>query len=285
MQNIIIAESGSTKTDWIWVANGKKTKFQCSGIHPYLQTKDEIINLLQQAFPKKLEKERIEKIEFYGAGINSPESKSIIIAAFKHHFKKTEIKAYSDMEAAARACCGTEKGFVSILGTGSNSCYYDGKKIKDKQVSLGYILGDEGSGNHIGKKILQYYFHDIMDAELKSDFDKKFATNLNEVLECVYRKSFANRYLASFASFAFEHRGHYLIENIIEDSLNEFFINHILPYKNIEKYPLHFVGSVAFLAKDAIKELCRHYNIEMGKIIQKPMDTLFENFYKSTTSL
>ena len=207
------------------------------------------------------------------------DSKKRIEKALKQRFAKSKVYSFSDMMASARATCGHEKGIACILGTGSNSCYFNGKSIADKQVSLGYLLGDEGSGNHIGRKVLQYYFHGIFEDSLKNKFEKQFEHSLESVLDNVYRKPFPNRYLAQFTSFVFENRGHYLLENIAEDALNEFFINHLLKYKNIHTLPVHFSGSVAYSFKDVLAQLCEQYEMKLGNVVKRPMDALV-SYYK-----
>jgi glucosamine kinase len=271
---ILIADSGSTKTDWVLINNGRKRSFNTQGLHPYLQTTDEIYHILSNELKIDPKRNVIDEIHFFGAGISSVDSKKRIEKALKQFFPKTKVASFSDLMAAARATCGHEKGIACILGTGSNSCYYNGKNISTKQPSLGYLLGDEGSGNHMGKKVLQYYFHGLFDKELKQKFDKRFELDLETVLNNVYRKSFPNRYLAQFASFVFENRGHYLLENIAEDALNDFFINHLLQYKNIHKLPVHFSGSVAYSFQDVIAQLCEQYEIALGNVVQRPMQAL-----------
>jgi len=177
---------------------------------------------------------------------------------------------------AAKALCGNEKGVACILGTGSNSCYYNGKKIIKNSPGLGFILGDEGSGAYMGKKVVQYYLYNTFDEELRYRFDKKYSTNRVEVIESVYRRPLANRYLASFALFLSENRKHYMIENIIEDGLNDFFFNHLCKFTESWKLPIHFSGSVAFAFKDVITELCQSYEFETGRILKAPMEGLLQ---------
>ena len=177
---------------------------------------------------------------------------------------------------AARALCGHQKGVACILGTGSNSCYFDGKKITKNSPGLGYVLGDEGSGAYLGKKVLQYYLYNTFDEELRYRFDAKYTTNQVEILDNLYKKPLPNRYLASFTIFLAENRGHYMIENILEDGFNDFFFNHLCKYRESWNYPIHFVGSVAFGFRDVIKELISSYEFEAGKILKKPMDGLIE---------
>jgi N-acetylglucosamine kinase-like BadF-type ATPase len=184
--------------------------------------------------------------------------------------------------AAARALCGHEKGVACILGTGSNSCYYDGRRIVRNSPGLGYVLGDEGSGAYLGRKVLQYYLYNTFDEDLRARFDATYVTNPVEILENVCKKPLPNRYLASFAKFLGDNRGHYMIENIIEDGLNDFFFTHLCKYREVWKLPVSFVGGVAFGFKDVLKDLCAAYEFELGKILKNPMPGLIE--YHSTNS-
>jgi N-acetylglucosamine kinase-like BadF-type ATPase len=276
MQNktILIAESGSTKTDWCLLSGTKKKMFSTQGINPFFLLEHEISSILVHELKINVAKTVIDEIHFYGAGINSEDKKKIIVTCLKNHFNCKKVYSYSDMLAAARATCLHEKGITCILGTGSNTCYFDGKKIAFKTPALGYILGDEGGGTHLGKKIIQYYLHDIFDKELKEAFETKYQTTSDSILENLYRKPFPNRYLAQFAQFIFEHRGHYMIENIAEDCINDLFINHLVRYPKINTLPVHFTGSVSFYLKDIIKNMCEQYEISCGTIQQKPMKGL-----------
>ena len=273
-KNILIAESGSTKTDWVLIGEKRNRRFSTQGLHPYLQSASEIVYILENELKLNPKRTHIDEIYFYGAGVNSKDSKKVILKALKAFFDTKKIFTEGDLLAAARATCGTEKGITCILGTGSNSCFYSGKKMSNKLPSLGYILGDFGSGNHIGRKLLQYYFQGIMDKDLATQFENMFDVELETILNNVYRKPFANRYLARFAKFALEHRGHYMIENIAEDCLNDFFINNLLHYKQIHKVPVHFSGSVADSFKDVIQQLCYQYEIELGTVVKRPIGEL-----------
>lgn len=273
-KNILIADSGSTKTDWCLISNGKKKMFQTQGINPYFLLEKEIMHIFESELKMKREKTMIDEIHFYGAGINSSDHKKRIEKCLKQFFGLKKVQVYSDMLAAARATCLHNKGIACILGTGSNTCYFDGKKIGFKTHTLGYVLGDEGGGTHLGKKILQYFLHDIFDQDLNNKFVAQFDADKDVILDSIYRKPLPNRYLAGFASFIFENRGHYMIENIAEDCLNDLFINHLLRYPHIHKLPVHFTGSVAFYLKDILLNMCGQYEINCGSVIQKPMKGL-----------
>lgn len=217
-----------------------------------------------------------DEIFFYGTGLSNPINKKIIQSALKKIFAQSTIKVETDLLAAARALCGNQKGIACILGTGSNSCYYNGKKIAKNSPGLGYVLGDEGSGAYLGKKVIQYYLYKTFDADLMARFNTRFATNAIEILENVYKKPLANRYLASFAIFLAENRSHYMIENIIEDGLNDFFFNHLYKYSEAGTHPVHFIGSIAFGFKDVLQELCNLYELKLGNVFKKPMDGLIK---------
>jgi len=215
-------------------------------------------------------------VHFYGTGLSNQNNVKIIKAALKKVFTSAKIEINTDLLAAARALCGDKKGIACILGTGSNSCYYNGRKIIKNSPGIGYILGDEGSGAYMGKKLVQHYLYNTFDEDLKARFEKRFNTPMVEILENVYKKPLANRYLASFTIFLAENRGHYMVENIIEDAISEFFFNHIYKYRESWIYPINFIGSVAFGFRDILQELCGEYELEIGNILQKPMDGLIK---------
>ena len=271
---ILIAESGSTKTDWCLLVDEKKKMFHTQGINPFFMMENDIINILQNELKLNPSKIILDEIHFYGAGVNSDDKIKIIENTLKNYFSVKKVKCHSDMLASARATCLHQKGIACILGTGSNTCYYDGKKIGFKTHALGYILGDEGGGTSLGKKVLQYYLHGIFDPELMKKFETQFTCRKDEILEHLYKKPFPNRYLASFAHFILDNRGHYMIENIAEDCLNELFIHHLLRYPKIHQTPVNFTGSIAWHLQDILKNLCDQYEINIGNIIQKPIKGL-----------
>jgi N-acetylglucosamine kinase-like BadF-type ATPase len=217
-----------------------------------------------------------DNIFYYGTGCSNPENVNLIKLALKSVFNKSKISVDTDLLGASKALCGKEKGIACILGTGSNSCYYNGKKVVKNSPGLGYVLGDEGGGAYLGKKVLQHYLYGTFDPDMMDRFTNKYKTNASEILENVYRKPLANKYLASFVEFLIENRGHFMIENIIEDGFNEFFFNHLYKYRESWTMPIHFVGSVAFGFKDVLKEICNAYELQLGKIIKTPMDGLIQ---------
>jgi glucosamine kinase len=272
----LIADSGATKAEWSLIGHGKRKTFLTQGISPYFLNREQISALLLKELKPKLKNVEIDEVHFYGTGCANPNNAKLVKKAIKQVFPGSVIDVNHDLLAAARALCGNDKGIACILGTGSNSCYYNGKRIIKNSPGLGYVLGDEGSGAYLGKKVLQYYLYNTFDDELKGRFDVTYLTNASEILENVYKKPLPNRYLAGFVMFLAENRGHYMIENIIEDCLNDFFFTHLCKYKETWTLPVNFAGSVAYGFRDVLEQLCHSYEFELGKILKKPMSGLIE---------
>jgi len=271
---ILIADSGATKCQWALVKDGKSKAIATQGISPYFLTGDQITVLLSKELLPKLKNITISHIHFYGTGLANVDNALIVKKVLKGLFPKAKTEVNTDILAAARALCGKEKGVACNLGTGTICCYYDGKKVVKTSPGLGYILGDEGSGTYLGKKVIQYYLYNTYDEELRARFEKRFQTTQREILDHVYKQPLANRYLASYAIFLAENRGHYMIENIIEDGLNDFFFTHLYKIRESWTVPIHFIGSIAFGFRDVLKELCNTYELELGKVIKTPMQGL-----------
>lgn len=275
-KNILIADSGATKAEWSLVGGGKTKTISTQGISPYFLDTKQISELLQKELMPKLKGQRIDEVYYYGTGCANPANARSVAKAIKTQLPQASIDVTHDLLAAARALCGHEKGIACILGTGSNSCFYNGKKMVKNSPGLGYVLGDEGSGAYLGKKVLQYYLYGTFDDELRGRFDLTYMTNTTEILENVYKKPLPNRYLAGFAKFLAENRGHFMIENIIEDGLNDFFFNHLCKYREIWQMPVNFVGGVAYGFRDVLQELCNAYEFQLGTVLKKPMSGLIE---------
>ena len=194
----LIVDSGATKAEWCIVGNGKKKTFFTQGISPYFLSKDQIIELLKKEMLPKLKSGAIGEVHYYGTGCANPENASIVKEALQSVLGKISIKVNHDLTAAARALCGNNKGVACILGTGSGACFYNGKKITKISTGLGFVLGDEGSGAFLGKKVLQHYLYNIFDEELMAKFDVKFLTTKREILEGIYKKPLPNRYMLRF---------------------------------------------------------------------------------------
>ena len=272
----LIADSGSTKAEWCLLDGQKKRKITTQGLSPYFLSSMQIKSILEKELLPGLKGAVPDIIHFYGTGCSNPANISILKQALRQLFTSAQLKITSDLMGAAKALCGDEKGVACILGTGSNSCYYNGKKIVSNSPGLGFILGDEGSGAYMGKKVIQYFLYNTFDPDLMDRFMAKYDTDSATILNAVYKQPLPNRYLAGFVGFLIENRGHFMIENIIEDSFNDFFFTHICKYKESWTLPIHFTGSVAYGFKDVLKEMCQSYVLELGNVLKQPIDGLIK---------
>jgi glucosamine kinase len=282
MSVTLIADSGATKAEWVLVGEGRKKTIFTQGISPYFLDTAQVGQLVDQELKQKIKNVEVEEVYYYGTGCSNAENAKSIKKALQKLFTGAKIEVNTDLMAAARAVCGDQKGIAAILGTGSNSCYFNGKNILKNSPGLGYVLGDEGSGAYLGKKVIQYYLYNTFDDDLRALFDAKFVTSQVEILDNVYKQPLPNRYLAGFTMFLAENRGHYMIENIIEDGLNDFFFQHLCKYNEVWKFPVNFVGSVADGFKDVIQQLCSSYEFELGNILKNPMQGLVKYHDVST---
>ena len=272
----LIADSGATKAEWCLVKDNKRKTIFTQGISPYFLSTKQIRELVENELLPLLKKVSVNEIFYYGTGCANPTNAKSVKKALQQVFPGSAVTVNHDLMAAARSLCQHQKGIACILGTGSNSCFYNGKKIIKNSPGLGYVLGDEASGAYLGKKVIQHYLYKTFDDDLVARFDAKYVTNATEILENVYKKPLPNRYLATFTMFLAENRGHYMIENIIEDGLNDFFFTHLCKYKEAWNLPVNFVGSVANGFKDVLQQLCQSYEFELGTVLKNPMQGLVE---------
>ena len=270
----LIADNGSTKCTWLILEGQKHRKFSTEGLSPYFYGEKEITQILTKNVIPKTKKLKVDELHFYGTGLADKANSKMMAKILKQLFPGTKTAVYTDLIGAAHATCGKQKGIVSILGTGSGCAYYSGKAIKKTQNGLGFILGDEGSGAYLGRKVLQYYLYNTFDDDLLQIYKENYETDRDTIIKATYKGESPNRYLASFSKFLAENRGHYMVENIIEDGLNEFINQHIYKFAEAWTSPLHFVGSVAYAYKDVLKELCANYELELGNILKAPIDGL-----------
>jgi glucosamine kinase len=275
-KNYIIADSGATKCQWTLIIGKQKKTITTIGISPYFLTTEQIVETISKGFHKKIDTAIIDAVYFYGTGLSNPNNVSSIKKALKKVFPKAVLDIQTDLVAVARATCKHSKGVACILGTGSNTGFYNGKKIVKNSPGLGYVLGDEGSGAYLGKKVLQYFLYKTFDEELMHAFETKYQINKDQILDAIYKQPLPNRYMASFTTFLSEHRGHYMIENIIEDGINDFFFAHLNKLNESWLYPIHFTGSVAYVFRDVIKQLATAYELEIGAIVKSPMEGLID---------
>ncbi len=272
----LIADSGATKAEWCLLNGSVKKTVITQGMSPYFLSGQQIESVLAKELKPKLRSVFPREIFYYGTGCANPRNARIVKKSIQKTFPGALVEVTHDLMAAARALCGHNKGVVCNLGTGSFCCYFDGKKIVKSDPGLGYVLGDEGSGAYLGRKVIQYYLYRIFDDDLVVRFESKYGITRLNILESVYKKPMPNRYLANFALFLAENRGHYMIENIIEDGLNDFFFYHLKKYKEAFLHPVNFVGSIAYGFRDVLKELCISYKFELGKVFKNPMKGLID---------
>jgi glucosamine kinase len=272
---ILLADSGATKCEWCLAETKKRTQTVVTqGISPYFLNAEQIENIIRNELLPGLKKPQVDAVYYYGTGCANPENAKMIKKAISRVFKDAKVEVTTDLVAAARGLCGHEKGMACNMGTGSFACYYDGSKIAKLSAGIGYVLGDEGSGAYLGKKVIQYYLYNTFDEELRYKFDAKYNIDRAGILDNVYKKPFPNRYLASFALFLAENRNHFMIENIIEDGLNDFFFAHLCKYNESWKLPIHFTGGIAWAFRDVVIDLCHSYQFEPGVILRAPMEGL-----------
>ncbi len=269
---VLIADSGSTKTDWKLVDKSEEYSFQTKGINPFYMNDGEIELELKNMVVPQLKKSP-DEVYFYGAGIIS-EQKNRMEKILSKSFKNASIEAESDLLAAARALCGNQKGIACIIGTGANSCLYDGEKIIDNIPPLGFIQGDEGSGAVLGKKLVTMYLKRELPKNIADAFHKEYDLDVSDILKKVYKEAFPNRFLANFTKFIYQHISDELIYQMVYNSFNEFLVRNVFKYEDYQKRTLHFVGSVAFYFKEILIEIANEHELKIGNIIRSPMNNL-----------
>ncbi len=284
---ILIADSGSTKTHWcLLTASGQFSECFTDGLNPFQQTPDAIKNSISsQLLPQIssfLWSGTVTAIYFYGAGC-TPEKSSLVEEAIKANFKKTStVEVYSDMVGAARGLLLKNSGIACILGTGSNSCLYNGKEIVKNVPALGFILGDEGSGAVLGKRLVADLLKNQLSEELKEKFLKQYDLTQAIIIENVYRKAFPNRYLANLSRFCAENIDNQQIYNLVYDHFNQFVVRNLkqyyidehqqpIPYENL---PVGFIGSIAFYYQEILRKVLQDNGLIVAQILQSPMDGL-----------
>ena len=272
---ILIAESGSTKTDWRLIDKNEVRSFNTIGFNPYFIDSDSVLNELNLSELRLIKKE-VTQVFFYGAGCSSKEHCDEIAKPLTTFFSQARIEVNHDLLAAARATCGIEQGMVAILGTGSNSCIYNGEVVTENVAALGYLLGDYGSGADIGKTFIKAYLNKELPKNMEEDFKQQFNLTNSQILEGVYKKALPNRFLASFSPFVYKYLDDPNIKKMVEERIHLFFKKNICRYTDYEKYELHLVGSIATVYQELIKRVLLSHNVSVGRVIKKPINELIE---------
>jgi N-acetylglucosamine kinase-like BadF-type ATPase len=275
---ILVADSGSSKTDWLLaVPQQEPLQFKTGGLNPYFLTEKEMVKILQdQGADMIAHAAEVTEIYFFGAGCSSPDRHEIVTNALSQLFPKAYISADSDLLGSAYATCGHEKGLCCVLGTGSNISFFDGEEVHSSKHGLGYVLGDEGSGTWFGKALITDFLYGNMPVDIHDLFDKGFGLTKETVISNVYQKPAANTYLASFSKFLNGIRTTDYCQALLARGFQEFIDSDIKSFPQYHKYKCHFVGSIAYVFSDELKRLCEQNDIHVGKIIRQPIYDLMQ---------
>ncbi len=271
----LIADSGSTKVDWRAIKDdGSIVEISTEGINPVFITPEEIVKILSQKLLPVIGP-GVKNVYFYGAGVVSPQLIATLSESFKKVFPESETFAASDVLAAARALCGHNPGIACIMGTGSNSCFYDGENIAKNVRAGGFILGDEASGGVLGKKLISDFIKGLLPAHIQAEFDKRYDLDYMKVVEKVYKQPMPSRFLASFAPFINEFIADPYMENLVNTSFDEFFKRNISQY-DYKNHTVNFVGSIAYYFKDKLVAAAERNGMKVGRVLKTPIEGLVE---------
>lgn len=275
---VIIADCGSTKCDWLLAHGGRDHQLENTvGFSPFFHTTSEIEAIVRTQLLPKLDPATVDQIWFYGTGVHDAHRADIILTALRAVFPAAQIAVEHDLLGSARATCQRSAGIACILGTGSNSCYYDGSAILDNVISLGWLLGDEGSGTHLGKSLLRAWFYRELPADLNAAFNAEHPEGPDAIKDYVYEKGLsANAYLASFTTFLGANLAHPFIRQLVAESLGAFLDHHVRKYNGYQQVPIHFVGSIAHHFREVLTECLAARKMRLGEIVRKPIYPLAE---------
>lgn len=276
--SILIADSGSTKTEWILVnKEGGKEYFHTDGLNPYFMSLEQLIQTIDEGIASVLKESVVDEIYFYGAGCGTERSKEVVRKAIAACFSNATINVETDLLAAAKACFWDKPGVACILGTGSNSCLYDGKKIIDQIPSLGFTLGDEGSGGYFGKRILRSYFYKLMPEDLRKALEEQYDMRLDSILQKVYKEPNGNRFVASFSHLLGDFAEHDFIKNIVRSGFEDFADKQLAYFEDISDKDIGFVGSIAAIHRETLEKVLAERGLKLSIIVRKPIERLVTN--------
>ena len=280
---ILIADSGSTKCDWV-ALNSEGTELfrtRTMGFNPLFHTSETITEELAKNPELQSNSRSVVAVFYYGAGCSSPERSAVIQKGIAHVFPQANVMVHHDLLGAAYAAYDGRPNITCILGTGSNSCYFDGRNVKEMSPSLGFILGDEGSGAYFGKKIIAAYLYGHLSKEATKKFDDTFKLSMQEIISRVYTQPHANRFLADFSPFIYEFRKEPIIEKMLQNGMKEFLHIHVSCFPEAAEVEIHFVGSVAFHFQEALHNAATELGLKIGNIIRRPIDPLVDYHVKN----
>ncbi len=277
---ILVADSGSSKTDWMAYTPEQTLFFNTKGMNPYFVNANDVVKILTKNKALSAYATEITEVYFFGSGCSSPDKHEIISNGLSAFFTNAYISVDHDLIGSAYATCGNKKGLTCILGTGSNISYFDGENVHETKHGLGYVLGDEASGTFFGRKILVSYLYKSMPSDLSSAFAAQFNVDKDIVIENIYRKPSPNAYLATFSRFMIAHKSHPFIQQILKEGFQEFIDTNVKDYKEYKTLECNFVGSIAFYYQDELKAVFAENHIKVGKILQKPVEGIFDYILK-----
>jgi len=273
--SILIADSGATKTEWCVVGDNAQQTYFTEGLNPYYHTTESIREVVNHNLLPELD-QAISKVYFYGAGCDSDAKNAIVNEALDSSFSDANIQVYHDLLGAARACFLREPGIACILGTGSNSCLYNGDEVVEHIPSLAFILGDEGSAGYFGKKLINKYFRFEIPVDLKDDLEANYNMSLDHITSGLYDGSQKSRFIASYGAFLGEHADHPFVKEMLYEGFENFISRIILKYSNATDYEVRFIGSVAFAHQEMIKDILEKHDLKPGLFVKNPMERLVE---------
>lgn len=274
---ILIIDSGSTKAHFVLLdKEGTVTEFTGKGFNPYYYGQREFYHLLKDELYVKVKSAKADHIYFYGAGCSSDKNCNLVIQTLSEFFPSAEIHAEHDLYGAAIALFGHQQGIACILGTGSNSCLWDGRYIMENVPSLGYLLGDEGGGTYLGKILLTDILSGKADAEITLAFYDEYELDFSKTLEKIYREAHPNRFFSSLSLFVQKHIDNEYCRALVKRNFTDFIDKQVSQYTDYQSLPISFIGSVAFHYRGLLEEVFKEHGLTVGKVLQKPMEGLIE---------
>ncbi|WP_373710268.1 BadF/BadG/BcrA/BcrD ATPase family protein [Kaistella sp.] len=284
---IAIIDGGSTKCDWVILDNSGKPHLKTTtlGFNPNIINPDFIGQEIDRNEDLFFVKNHIEKVFFYGSGCGTAANAKKVEAEFIKSFPHAEIRIKEDMTAAAYAAYNGKPAIVCILGTGSNSCFFDGENIRIDLPSLGFLIGDEGSGNALGKHLLRRFFMKKLPADLERDFIKKYNLKIEDAIKNMYHNPRANAYLGEFNHFIAERKSHPYFQNMVFDEMKNFLDYQVLPYPESGEIEINFIGYISYIYEDILRAAAAELNLTIGKVVQKPIESLVDYHKKYILNL
>lgn len=274
--SILIADSGSTKTEWVLIDIDDKRFFKSDGLNPYFRTHGQLSEAIKNGVKNSLKSTQVDEIFFYGSGSGNESRKAILQNAIRENFPESDIHIESDMLGAAIACFGKKEGVACILGTGSNSCVYDGKKIVKSIPSLGFVFGDEGSGGYFGKRILNSYYYKTMPEDLRSALEETSDMSLESVLHKIYEEPQANRFVASFSKILGDYREHPFIQEMVRKGFEAFADKQLGYFDESKEMEIGFVGSIASVYRKILEDVLTERGMKLAIVVRKPLERLVD---------